>query len=246
MQKNSEKCLEIRKKAVPLQPQSREMLLIKDFKAEIAQLVEHNLAKVGVAGPSPVFRSFSFEKQAILFMNLYLRYFDNEILVHTVDEAIDFLSSIEEIGMDANLEHDIRQYAESEIYYPKRYKIRPRVYFIIIKTEAETMEDFKNKKALRTPSENSDKPMVTPVLARLNERREGWYEGIVDFKRVLLVPGTGKFEYRDTHFVARCKAESGMDCYNRIIDNLRQRVDPRSQFPSPKGKNFQFEYLGSF
>ena len=27
-------------------------------KAEIAQLVEHDLAKVGVAGPSPVFRSF--------------------------------------------------------------------------------------------------------------------------------------------------------------------------------------------
>ena len=26
-------------------------------KAEIAQLVDHNLAKVGVAGPSPVFRS---------------------------------------------------------------------------------------------------------------------------------------------------------------------------------------------
>ena len=29
----------------------------EDFQAEIAQLVEHNLAKVGVAGPSPVFRS---------------------------------------------------------------------------------------------------------------------------------------------------------------------------------------------
>ena len=28
------------------------------FLAEIAQLVEHDLAKVGVAGPSPVFRSF--------------------------------------------------------------------------------------------------------------------------------------------------------------------------------------------
>ena len=28
--------------------------------AEIAQLVEHNLAKVGVAGPSPVFRSFIY------------------------------------------------------------------------------------------------------------------------------------------------------------------------------------------
>ena len=30
------------------------------FVAEIAQLVEHNLAKVGVAGPSPVFRSFFY------------------------------------------------------------------------------------------------------------------------------------------------------------------------------------------
>ena len=29
--------------------------------AEIAQLVEHNLAKVGVAGPSPVFRSQHIE-----------------------------------------------------------------------------------------------------------------------------------------------------------------------------------------
>ena len=29
------------------------------FSAEIAQLVEHDLAKVGVAGSSPVFRSFS-------------------------------------------------------------------------------------------------------------------------------------------------------------------------------------------
>ena len=31
-----------------------------DFTAEIAQLVEHDLAKVGVAGSSPVFRSIIF------------------------------------------------------------------------------------------------------------------------------------------------------------------------------------------
>ena len=30
---------------------------LSEFFAEIAQLVEHNLAKVGVAGSSPVFRS---------------------------------------------------------------------------------------------------------------------------------------------------------------------------------------------
>ena len=32
--------------------------------AEIAQLVEHNLAKVGVAGPSPVFRSKKKKKKS--------------------------------------------------------------------------------------------------------------------------------------------------------------------------------------
>ena len=36
----------------------------KNF-AEIAQLVEHNLAKVGVAGPSPVFRSLVEQKRDV-------------------------------------------------------------------------------------------------------------------------------------------------------------------------------------
>ena len=72
-------------------------------------------------------------------MNLYLRYFDRETLVHTVDEALAFLSEIEEVEMNPVLEADIREYAASEVFYPKRYKVRPRVYFIIIKTEAETM-----------------------------------------------------------------------------------------------------------
>ena len=35
------------------------------LQAEIAQLAEHNLAKVGVAGPSPVFRSFFFNSRNI-------------------------------------------------------------------------------------------------------------------------------------------------------------------------------------
>ncbi len=176
-------------------------------------------------------------------MNLYLRYFDREILVSNVDDAIAFLADIEEIGMNPVLEKDIRDYANGNVFYPKRYKVRPRVYFIVIKTEAATMQDFKEKKAVHTGAALAEKPM-TPTVARLNEERYGWYEGTIDFKRVLLVPGTGKFQYRDTRFVACCKAESGLDCYNRIVDHLSQRVDPRSQFPSAKGKNFHFRFLG--
>ena len=161
----------------------------------------------------------------------------------SVDDAIDFLVSIPEIGMNADLEADIRDYYNSDVYYPKRYKVRPRVYFIIIKTEAATMADFKDKKALRQ-NDNSQKDMLPPVLARLTEEREGWYEGSLDFKRVVMIPATGKHEYRDTHFVANVKAVSGMDAYNRIVEHLRSRVDGRSQFPSVKGKNFKFRYLG--
>ena len=84
------------------------------------------------------------------------------------------------------------------------------------------------------------------ALLRLNDELPGWYEATVNFKRVVRNLDTGKFDYVDTTFVARVKAFSGMDCYNRVIDHLRTRsdIDPRSQFPSAKGKNYQFTYLG--
>ncbi len=178
-------------------------------------------------------------------MNLYVRYFDKETLATNVEDAIDFLASIPEIAMDDDLADDIRAYADSDVFYPKRYKVRPRVYFIIIKTEAATMLDFKQKKALRPgPNMASQHDTVAPAIVRLNEEREGWYEGSLDFKRVVMIPSTGKHEYRDTHFVANVKAISGQDCYNRIVEHLRSRVDGRSQFPSAKGKNFKFKFLG--
>ena len=181
-------------------------------------------------------------------MNLYLRYFDNEALVTNVDDAVEFLYSIPEIGMSQQLEADIRDYYASDVMYPKRYKVRPRVYFIVIKTTAESMLDFKQKKALRPATasvpQGESKGAVSPAIMRLSEDCPGWYEGELKFKRVAMVPSTGKFEYRDTTFVAQCKANSGLDCYSRIVEHLRQRVDSRSQFPSAKGKNFRFRYLG--
>ncbi len=179
-------------------------------------------------------------------MNLYIRYFDYETLVYNVEEALDFLASIPEIGLDAALEADVRAYVASDMYYPKRYKIRPRVYFIIIKTTAATMEDFKQKKALN-PSQAAKtgaQRMDSLTMLGLTDEREGWYNGQLDFKRVVMKPQSGKFEYKDTHVEYNCKAISGMDCYNRIVSYLKSIVDPRSQFPSVKGKNFKFQYLG--
>ena len=110
------------------------------------------------------------------------------------------------------------------------------------------MLDFKQKKALRSnagAATSSDQREIVPTAAtRLSEQKQGWYQGTLDFKRVVMIPGTGKHEYRDTHFVAACKANSGLDCYNRIVEYLKGRVDSRSQFPSSKGKNFKFTFLG--
>ncbi len=53
-------------------------------------------------------------------MNLYLRYFDKETLVTSVDDAIGFLKSIPEIEMDAELEADVREYAASDLTLSKK------------------------------------------------------------------------------------------------------------------------------
>lgn len=198
-------------------------------------------------------------------MNLYLRYFDSEILVTNVDDAIDFLDSIPEITMTSRIAEDVRQYFESDNRFPKRYKVRPKIYFIMIKTDASTMKEFKEYRANSISKANNDEtPPASPeplsyrddtqylqharmqqnIVMALHTQRFGWYEGVFDFKRVVVVPATGKNEYRDTHFVAQCKAMSGIDCYNRIKEHLQMRVDSRSQFSSPKGKNFSFTFLG--
>jgi hypothetical protein len=178
-------------------------------------------------------------------MNLYIRFFDEECVVKTVEDAINFLSELPDIEMNEALQQDMEQYFASSNPYPKRYKVRPRVYFIIIKTDANTLEEFKANKEKQDMGTEAVNGHQAP-LNRLVERQSGWYEGGILFKRVVVVPGTGKFQYKDTSFRALVKAESGMDCYMRIIDHLksRQDVDARSQFPSAKGKNFYFNYLG--
>lgn len=175
-------------------------------------------------------------------MNYYVRYFDSETLVHTPEEVIDFLASLPDIEMTQQMADEIMEYASNDVGYPKRYKVRPRLYFIIIKTLAETMQDFKEKKALRQNDDPSSPGYQEQM--RLKAKRCGWYEGEMDFKRVIVMPN-GKCEYRDTVFVARCIADSAIDCYNRIAKHLMERIDQRSQLPSPKGEKFKYTFLGA-
>jgi hypothetical protein len=76
-------------------------------------------------------------------MNLYIRYFDKEVVVQKIDEAVAFLSEIPGFEPDDFFVNDFVSYVNGPIQYPKRYKVRNRSYFIVIKTNAKTLEEFK-------------------------------------------------------------------------------------------------------
>ena len=185
-------------------------------------------------------------------MNIYARYFDNETVVHSLDELFSFLASLQDINVDDRLIEEITAYINSDISYPKRQKVRPNIYFILIKTTANSLEEFKaNKKNTNSSFQegNYNASISRPKdsrTAQFEEERIGWYLGRINFKRVILIPGTQKFQYRDTTFAAYVRAVSAKDCYDRIIEHLRNRqdVDDRSQFPSHRGANFTYEFVG--
>lgn len=190
-----------------------------------------------------------FNNNIVCTMNIYARYFDQDTLVYSFDELMDFLSSIPDIRITPELVEDVRNYVESDMPYPKRYKIRPRVYFILIKTTAESLSAFKaNRKNPQEQTTNDNEPFNKKEIriGQLMEERKGWYKGTIIFKRVILIPETQKFQYQDTQFSALIYATCGQECYDRIIDYLknRQDIDLRSQFPSSRGQNFRFVFMG--
>ena len=176
-----------------------------------------------------------FNNNIVCTMNIYARYFDQDTLVYSFDELMDFLSSIPDIRITPELVEDVRNYVESDMPYPKRYKIRPRVYFILIKTTAESLSAFKaNRKNPQEQTTSDNEPFNKKEIriGQLMEERKGWYKGTIIFKRVILIPETQKFQYQDTQFSALVYLKN------------RQDIDLRSQFPSSRGQNFRFVFMG--
>ena len=128
-------------------------------------------------------------------MNLYIRYFDEECVVSSAEEAFDFLSSLPGITLDEAFVKDLRQYMDSPMPYPKRYKVRPRVYFIVIKTTATTLAEFKvNGGRTQSLAESSEKE---PTARFSINDRPGWYEGEIP------APRSSSIRIRGSRLVAR-------------------------------------------
>ena len=176
-------------------------------------------------------------------MNLYIRYFDDETLVYSVEEALAFLSSLEDVEVTEEMVSELEKFMASSALYPKHIKVRARSFFIANKTTAKTMEEFKAKGADQGKLE---KAAQKEAIANYSKVQPGWYEAKISFKRVILMPETQKSQYFDTPFACKVWANSAQECYDKVIEHLRGRqdIDPRSQFPSIKSQNFEFSYLG--
>ena len=176
-------------------------------------------------------------------MNLYIRYFDDETLVHSVEEALNFLSSLGDVEVNAEIVNELERFMSSSAMYPKHIKVRARSFFIVIKTTANTMEEFKAKGA---GQDKLEKVVQKEALAGYDQFQPGWYAAKIIFKRVVIIPETQKCRYVDTPFICKVKADSVHDCYDKVLGHLRERqdVDVRSQFPSIKSANFEWDFLG--
>ena len=184
-------------------------------------------------------------------MNIYARYFDQETVVSSFEELISFLTSIPEINVTTELLDNVKAYIDSPLPYPKRYKLRPRVYFILIKTTAENIQEFKNNGIKEEDEENSTfsntaQTYKEECISTLTEINPGGYKASITIKRMVLISELQKYQDQDNTIKAYINAESPIECYNRLLDYLDSRddLDPRSQIPSAKSSNFNYRYIG--
>ena len=148
-------------------------------------------------------------------MNLYVRYFDHEYLATSIEDALNFLSGIGEIKLESNAASRIQTFLNSSNLYPFRLKVSYSNYVLFLKTEATTIEQFKEEQALRKEQRAEHAISMAErkksILDALNEQKPGWWEVGLMFKRVIVMPETGKCQYVDTPFRVRLKAISAMD-----------------------------------
>ncbi len=179
-------------------------------------------------------------------MNVYARYFDEEIMANSFEELWAFICGIDGLAATESLRQEVQEYAEGKYSYAKRFKVNTRSYFILIKTTAATLQEFKDNATKESSSKQELEKEKEAFANVIGEERIGWYKAEIQFKRVVPQEVAGKFQYIDTEFSARLKARSIQDCYDRLITYLRSRedIDSRSQFPSIKGRNFIAQYQG--
>ncbi len=173
-------------------------------------------------------------------MNYYARYFDNEEVFNNIADLTDFLSDILHDGFTQELANEVVAFCSDKTNFPRHFRLPDKTTFIIIKTNSQTLEEFKTRGAnggvlpASTPAREEQK-------SAYDEINPGTYDVTIVFRRAIVNPDSRKCLYVDETFQAQILADSQRQCYDTVLDYLRNNpeVDARSQYPSIRSNNFQ-------
>lgn len=180
-------------------------------------------------------------------MNYYVRYFDSEGVCPTPQELVEFVSGIPQILMTEELSDAIYKFCEDKTSFPRHFRLPNKNTFIVIKTTASSLEEFKLRGAnggvvpVDGAKEEKDRKR-----ASADEICPGIYEVNIGFRRAIVNPETHKCSFVEESFVAEMQAQTQRDCYEAVLDYLKNHpdIDSRSQYPSIRSSNFTVKLVG--
>lgn len=173
-------------------------------------------------------------------MNYYARYFDNEEVFNNIGDLTDFLSDILHDDFTQELSNDVIAFCSDKTNFPRHFRLPDKTTFIIIKTNSQTLDEFKTRGANGgvLPGGSTAKEEHRTIY---DETAPGMYDVTITFRRAIVNPDSRKCLYVDETFQAQIHAETQRQCYDTVMDYLRNNpeVDARSQYPSIRSSNFQ-------
>ncbi len=139
--------------------------------------------------------------------------------------------------MTAELEAAILKFCEEKTSYPRHFRLPNKHTFIVIKTNATSLEEFKTVGANGGVRSTEDKE---PKTSAVDEVHPGTYRVSLTFKRAVVNPTGRKCIFVDETFEVEMQAQCQRQCYETVLDYLKQHpdIDERSQYPSIRSANF--------
>ncbi len=170
-------------------------------------------------------------------MNYYARYFDSESVLPTPRALVDFIASVPQITMTEELEGAILKFCEDKTSFPRHFRLPNKHTFIVIKTNASSLDEFKTVGANGGIARGEAKEPKNSVV---DELHPGKYNVRVLFRRAVVNPETHKCAFVDETFEVEMLAQSQRQCYDVVLEHLKNHpdIDARSQYPSIRSANF--------
>ena len=175
-------------------------------------------------------------------MYYYARYFDSEGVFETPQMLVEFIAGIPQITMTEELSDAVLKFCTDKTSFPRHFRLPNKNTFIVIKTTATSLEEFKTRGANGGNTTTEPKEAKTTAA---DEIHPGLYDVSMVFRRAIVNPETRKCSFVEETFEAEMLAQSQRQCFEVVIEHLKNHpdVDSRSQYPSIRSSNFKAELI---